>query len=188
MEENIQNDTQENISSPPIVEEPQTTTPRPTSSYDLSALSQDAVSARIISPAYSSRCSELAAILQYVYYATVLENLGYTDISRQLLEIGEAEMHHLRLLAQTLIRLGVDPIYTAFPPKRDAYFTTRYINYLTDPKTIIRSAICDEQCAIKQYDRMLDRLTNATVIDIIRHIRNAEQGHLETLNNILTTL
>ncbi len=182
MEETIQNDT-ENISSSVPETQPEQTTIVP---YDLSTLSTDIQSARIISPAYSSRRSELAAILQYLYYGIIFENLGYNEIANQLFAIGEQEMHHFQLLAQTLIRLGVDPIYTAFPPQRDAYFTTRFINYITTNKeAMIKSAICDEECAIKQYDSMLSRLTNQTVIDIITHIRDMEYKHIDILKNIL---
>ena len=158
-------------------------------SYDLSRLSQDIKSARIIAPAYSGRNSELGAILQYAYFATWLEKLGYLDISEKIMEIGETEMHHLHLLAQTLVRLGIDPIYTAHPPQRDAYFTTRLINYInSDAQKIVECALKSEKCAISQYQSMISCLTNQEVINILNDIISDENEHIEILNGILSTL
>lgn len=183
--EDTRNDTQNNVDEINN-DNAEIITPN-TYNYDLSALSEDLQSARIIAPAYASRNSELGAILQYAYYAIILDNLGYTNQSRQLMQIAEQEMHHLNLLGQTLIRLGVNPIYTAYPPNRDGYFTTRFIDYVQNPRRIIEVSLCGERCAIKQYDDIISRLRNQAVIDIIRHIRENEEEHVEILNSMLPT-
>lgn len=183
-----QSQEQEQVREREIVKSPSAINEQ-TNDYDLSKLSLDLKSARIIAPAYSGRNSELAAILQYAYFSIWLEQLGYLNDAKKVMEIGETEMHHLNLLAQTLVRLGVDPIYTAYPPQRDAYFTTRLINYINgDAKRIIEYALKSEKCAISQYQSMISCLTNQEVINILNHIISDENEHIEILNGILSTL
>ena len=181
-QEQEQNQEREIVQSPSAINEQ-------TNAYDLTKLSVDLKSARIIAPAYSGRNSELGAILQYAYFSIWLEQLGYLNEAKKIMEIGEAEMHHLHLLAQTLVRLGIDPIYTAHPPQRDAYFTTRLINYINgDAKKIIEYALKTEKCAISQYQSMISCLTNQEVMSILKHIISDENEHIEILNGILSTL
>ena len=154
----------------------------------LSQLTNDTESAKIISPAYSGRNSELTAILQYIYYAVVLDKENYNDIAKQLMEIGEDEMHHFHILAQTLIRLGVDPIYTLFPPQRDCYYTTRYVCYVKEISRILKKALLDENNAIKMYTEMISKLKNEPVKQIITILKDKETEHAKTLLGIIERL
>ncbi len=156
--------------------------------YDLESITQDLRSARIISPAYAGRCGELNAILEYLYQATIFENLWQKDVARTLRRIAKDEMEHLNLLGRTLVRLGVAPIYTTFPPQRDLFYSTRYINYCTDPNLMLKISIQGEETAIKNYTNMLNILTNEQIKRIISYILEQEKQHLEELNELYKTL
>ena len=68
-------------------------------------------------------------------------------------------MEHFNLLGRTLIRLGVAPIYTTFPPQRDLFYSSRYVNYCTDPNLMLKISIQGEETAIREYTNMLKVLT-----------------------------
>lgn len=178
-----------------VIEQPQVRvepiTPVTDESYvdDLiNSLSPDLCTARIISPAYSARNGELTAVLQYMYQSMIYQNLGNFTVYSQLQRIGVQEMKHLEILGRTLLKLGVLPIYSAFPPRMDIFFSGRYVNYNANPRQMITLAISGETNAIKNYNQMISKLENQTVRDIIIHIRNEEEEHLRILTNILSTL
>lgn len=156
--------------------------------YNLNNIFVDKCSAHIISPAYSGRNSELTAILQYVYQHMIFDNLKYVYIAEQLEKILLEEMKHFELLGKTLLRLGVTPIYTAYPTIRDNYFTSRYVNYTTKPRQMLLSSIIGEQQAINTYKNMLNRLTNQEVKNVISYILMEEVKHLEVLNELIGVL
>ena len=149
--------------------------------YNIDNLTKDLQSAKIISPAYAGRLGELNAILEYIYQATIFENLGNFETAKVLRHIAMDEMEHFELLAKTLIRLGVAPIYTMFPPQRDLFYTTRYVNYCTDANSMLKISIQGEEIAIKEYTKMLTKLKNDEVKNIISHILEQEKRHKEEL-------
>lgn len=155
--------------------------------YNLDNITQDLRSARIISSAYASRTGELNAILEYMYEATIFDSYGQNDIANTFRRIAMDEMEHFDLLAKTLIRLGVAPIYTAFPPQRDMFYSTRYVNYCSDSQRMLSIAIQSEEFAIKDYTKMLSILQNNEVKNVISFILEQEKGHLETLKNLRLT-
>ena len=152
-----------------------------TTSFNLDNITTDYRTAKIISPAYATKTGELNAILEYLFQSTVFENLGQKNISNTLTLIAKEEMEHFSLLAKTLIRLGVAPIYTFFPPQRDMFYSARYVNYCTEPKRMLQISIQGEQFAITQYTKILNLLNNTEVKNVITYILEQEKQHLSTL-------
>lgn len=153
--------------------------------YNLDNIYEDKMSVRIISPAYSGKNGELTAILQYVYQNMIFENLNYKYIAEQLEKILLEEMNHFELLGKTILRLGVDPIYTAYPPIRDNYYNSRFVNYTTNPRQMLLSSIIGEQQAINDYKNILNKLTNQEVKNVIKYILQEEEQHLKILEELL---
>ena len=181
MEQEILEDNQnQEVTTPPLSSD--------TTNFRIDELTKDLRSARIISPAYATYKSELAAILLYTYQSFVFGYQNRQDIAKQLEEISIQEMHHFELLGQMLIRLGVTPIYTAYPPFRDNYFNTRRIPYTTNQIMMIKCDIEGEKQAIQGYKQMINTLTNPIVKEVIEHILSEEEEHLIILTNILNEL
>lgn len=59
---------------------------------------------------YAGMVSELTAVCQYSYHHFVLENEN-REVADALSCIALVEMHHLEILAETIVMLGVDPRY-----------------------------------------------------------------------------
>ena len=144
---------------------------------------KDIKSAYIISPAYASRHGELMAILQYNYQGYFLEE--DSEIAKVLNQISIAEMKHLNILGQTLLKLGVDPIYTRVPPFKYDYFVSDFVSYSKTLQKIIMDDITGELVAIKDYEEMLVKLQNEKVSAIISRIKLDEELHVKVLKNLL---
>ena len=148
-------------------------------------ITQDRESVRIISPAYADRGSELTAILQYVFHATVFSGLQMKQYARLLTEIAVSEMHHLDILGGMLYQMGALPVFTSCPPRLFDFYSTAAVCYSCEPEKMIRDDIRGEQEAIRQYQSMLRRLCNEQVSVIISRIIRDEELHLQTLHSIM---
>jgi bacterioferritin len=148
-------------------------------------LSPDVTSMNIISPAYATSGSELNAILQYVYHSFYFAARGKEEIANTLESIAIAEMIHLGLLGKSILSLGAQPIFTACPPAPFNFYSTKYVGYGSSLKSMIENDISGEKHAIASYERMLTRLCNQDVKQIIARILEDEKLHLTALQAIL---
>lgn len=154
----------------------------------LSGITEDIQTLRLIAPAYAGREGELTAVLQYVYQSIMFGKLGKTQTSEKVLKIAVNEMHHLEVLGKMIAQLGAPPIYTACPPYPVGYYSASCVNYTKLPRQMICADICAEENAISQYERMLLRVRNSAVAQVLAAILQDEREHLQTFNEILSEL
>lgn len=160
------------------------TLPEPYPSTD--DITCDAFSLRIISPAYASSTGELNAVLQYIYHSFFFKKCGYEDVAEKLVSIAIAEMQHLNLLGRSILALGAPPVFCRYPNSGFDYYSAKYVAYSRSLKFMLEDDIIGEKQAISEYNAMLKKLKNQSVIDIIARIRADEILHLETLQSILS--
>lgn len=146
----------------------------------------DALSLRIISPAYASPTSELNAILQYFYHSLFFDKKGRGDIADALMGIAVTEMHHLELLGKTVLALGAAPVFSLYPPAGFNFYSAKYVAYSRSLTNMLEDDILGEKRAIAGYEKMLKCLKNELVSNIISRILQDEKLHLATLEKILS--
>lgn len=146
---------------------------------DLSVLTVDGPNARIIMPAYADCKSEMTAVLQYIYQSIRFDVFDNSRYATTLEEIAIAEMKHLDLLGEALLRMGVDPLYVRRPPERRDFYSSCCIDYSTQPSAMLAADITAEKEAIVGYESMLGKLTNPTVAALVSRILLDERLHLE---------
>ncbi len=151
-------------------------------------LCHDAYSVSVISPAFASPSGELNAILQYFYHYFNFEKQGLNEYASAMESIAIAEMIHLKLLGKTITALGAPPIYCQNPPTAYNFYSTKYVTYSRDFVNMIEDDILGERHAICQYTKMLSRLKNEQVKNIVSRILEDEKLHLEKLKQILCEL
>ncbi len=151
-------------------------------------LCPDAYSLAVISPAYASSTGELNAILQYFYHYFNFDKQGYKEYARDLESIAIAEMLHLEILGRTIMALGAQPIYCQNPPTAFNFYSAKYVTYSRNLVNMIEDDILGERHAIAQYSKMLCRLKNAQLKDIVSRILEDEKLHLEKLKEILQAI
>ena len=148
----------------------------------------DAYSLAVISPAYASSTGELNAVLQYMYHFFNFEHQGLCEYAETLEGIAIAEMLHLKLLGETIIALGAQPIYCHNPATAYNFYSTKFVSYTRNLINMIEDDMMDEKHAICQYSRMLKRLKNEQIKAIVSRILEDEKLHLAALKEILNNL
>ena len=154
----------------------------------LKSLEKDPVSARIISAAYATSSGEVNASLQYIYHS-INFSCRDAEVRAQLLKsIAIAEMMHVNMLAEALMRLGEQPVYSFCPPAHYNFYSTKFVAYSRTLRNMVEDDIMSEKYAIYGYERMLPRLKNSTLRTLICRILEDEQLHLESLKSSLDGL
>lgn len=153
----------------------------------LKNIEKDLVSARIISSAYATRHGELNAILQYVYHHYFFDD-EYKEIADTLIGISLAEMKHLEILGSTLLKLGVEPVYSRFPPNRFDFYNASAVATGRNLENLLLEDISGELNAINTYNDILERLQNDKVCSIISRIKLDEELHVQILKKMLCKL
>jgi bacterioferritin len=148
----------------------------------------DALSLRIISPAYAAPHSELNSILQYIYHAMFFERNGYKDFADTITGIAISEMHHLDLLGSTILALGAAPVFSQFPPGCFNFYSSKFVAYSSSLKNMLEDDVLAERQAIAGYERMLKCLKNQQVKSIIARILLDEKLHFEKFEEMLKEL
>lgn len=146
----------------------------------------DLESARIVSPAYAGRASELTAILTYVYHSVIFGNKDMEEYAKTIEAIAISEMHHLDILANMLYKLGVDPIYATYPCRVN--YNTCFLRYSKTPRKMLLDDIEGEMQAIRDYECMLEKLTNEDVAVVIQRIIMDEKLHVKVLKELFEKL
>ena len=148
-------------------------------------LEEDLRSARIISQAYCGIHGELDAILQYVYHSFYFRRLKDEETANTLISIAVCEMKHFEILGETMLKLGIDPIYSKRPPIRGDYYSTMALNYSRTPMKMLIDDITGEMVAVSEYEKIVDRLDNELVGAVIKRIILDEQLHIKVLKERL---
>lgn len=153
---------------------------------DISDLQPDAYSAQLIAPSYAGQNGELTAILQYQYHGY------YLDCDKEVLDLLQSialcEMEHFEVLGQTLLKLGVPPTFTNYPPYKFSPYNTSSVGYSCQIHKILLDDITGETLAIAEYERVLSKLTNEKVGAVISRILLDERLHVNALKEQLERL
>ncbi len=150
----------------------------------LNGITPDIKTASIISPAFAGVHSELTATLQYVYHYFNFTREFDVKTADTLMGIAITEMEHLEILGNLLIKLGVDPVFTHFPPARSEYYSTRAVAYSKTPVKMLLDDISGEMVAISEYRNMLSCLNNEKVGEVISRIILDEELHVNVLKEL----
>ncbi len=143
--------------------------------------------ARLIMHSYAGDVSEDTAIHQYMYQSVILAK-EYKEVSRILEEIGKVEMHHLEILAELILELGVYPIYLDPIVDHHEFWNSKYVAYETELKPIILANIEAERNALSQYNSLIHLISDESVKCVLKRIVLDERLHLEIFEKIYQSI
>jgi len=126
--------------------------------------------------------------LQYTYHGYFINALGLKKYAEVLEQVSICEMIHLKLLGETILALGAQPIYTYNPPCAFNFYSTKFVSYSTSPIHIFEDSVRAEADAIRSYKKIYSNLKNEHVKEIIYRIIEDEELHLQTFKQILCTI
>lgn len=139
--------------------------------------------ARIILPAYAGDHSELQSVLQCVYHGFYYLSNGANELAELADRIFAAEIRHLDLLGEILLKLGVDPVFAMRRDYRTEYFSTETICYSKTPQKMLLDDIACKMLMVKRYKAMTERLTDGKTRGAVESILKDEQEHLAALES-----
>ncbi|MCI9234139.1 MAG: long-chain fatty aldehyde decarbonylase [Bacilli bacterium] len=145
--------------------------------------------AKILLQDYAGESGEDSAIHLYMFQNLILRE-QYPQIANNLFYISVIEMHHLKLLGETIELLGVTPEYITYEANSDnkIYWTSKNINYTTSICDILKLDIEKESHAIKEYQAHYQAITDPYIRELLLRIIEDEKVHLEYFEKQLLAL
>ena len=140
----------------------------------------------MIYPLYSGGMGELNAILQYVYHAFYFDTESEKEVQELLQAIAIAEMEHLEILGNLLMKLGANPAY--FDVKTASFYSASNVSYTHTKKRMILDDIASELKAIKEYSDVICMIGDSDVSAVLARIRMDEDLHVLALKDALSKL
>ncbi len=147
----------------------------------LKTVGKDREALKQIAPAYAGREGALTAVLQFVYQAIVLGGTGKTEEGRTLERIAADELRHLEILGTLIVRLGADPVYTACPPYPVSHHSAAAVDYSKNLPAMLAADLRLLRGAVESYDRLLGRVKDPAVADVLACLKEENEAHIETL-------
>jgi len=131
--------------------------------------------------------------LAFFYYKTaaeIAEGINREAVASKFNEIADEELHHAEELAERIGQLGGEVIREFDDLKAMANCKT--VNLPQDPtdcKAFLEAGIEAEQCAIKVYEEILEKLKtdikDPITFHVIRHIMQEEVEHEDDFETLL---
>ncbi|MDR0958657.1 MAG: hypothetical protein LBM16_05545 [Clostridiales bacterium] len=147
-------------------------------------LKPDSRRGAILSLAYAGKNSEMTALTQYVVHH---ETYGkeYAQVSRDILNIGIIEMHHLDMLGACMRQLGVPLELKSYSGFGATYWNARNIVYGRTPRERILIDIQGEKDCVKQYKNIISYINSPAIENLLLRIEADEEHHIKLLEKML---
>ncbi|MDR0946364.1 MAG: peptidoglycan-binding protein [Ruminococcus sp.] len=140
----------------------------------------------LLSVAYAGVNSEMTALSQYVVHHETCADTN-PDISHDILQIGIIEMFHLDMLGSCIKQLG-GSVYMINRYGKPQYWTSKNIKYGNDLISRLKIDIQSENDCINSYRRIISRLKNPALIDLLARIIKDEELHITLFNQMIDKL
>ncbi len=134
---------------------------------------------------YAGVYGELSAITQYVYQG-FYNFKKYQEFSSIMEKIAMVEMHHLKLLGETINLLGVKPKFkTKDKDCFNLFWNSTYINYDTYMIKMLEADILSEEEAILNYKYHISIIDDIYIKELLERIILDEEIHLKIFKTLL---
>lgn len=134
--------------------------------------------AKLLLDAYAGEVSEESAIHLYLYQG-LIENDSNKDFATIISHISYVEMHHLKLLGETIKLLGLKPVCgTLSRDNKITFWSCKNVNYAINLKEMLEIDIKSEVQAVRNYEHLLTIINDKYVKELIARIIEDEQIHI----------
>lgn len=136
--------------------------------------------AKILLQDYAGDSGEDSAVHLYLFQNLILSK-KYPKIANNLFHISVIEMHHLKLLGETIELLGMTPEYVTYDADFDkkVYWSSQNINYVTSIVDILKLDIEKESGAIREYQAHYEAIMDPYIRELLLRIIEDEKIHLD---------
>ncbi len=137
--------------------------------------------AKILMDDYAGIISEFTAISQYLYHHFLFKYIDQ-DLAELLEGIAIVEMHHMEMLAETIILLGGDPKIRGSYSTKGHYWYGDYVNYGTSLCDKLFLDLKSELKAIKNYKKDIKLIDDPYIKATLHRIILDEKRHVALFN------
>lgn len=137
--------------------------------------------------AFASDRSEMTATTNY-YYRSIVLRCKNPDLSWMMEKLSRVEQKHLEILANLVFLLGYDPKIRTMKNGTPMYWGAECLDYKKDIKSILTSAIKEEENAYKTYIFLSRQTKDQKVSRILYRLSLDEKLHIKILKSELEKL
>ncbi|MEL7610722.1 MAG: ferritin family protein [Bacillota bacterium] len=131
--------------------------------------------------------SEMSAVSLYFYNHLIIE-AQYGEFSDAFEQISIIEMRHLEIFGKLALQLGADPRLWAKQNNRRVYWTPAYNRYPREIRALIGNSLEAEKSAIRKYNKQIECVLDANIVENLKRIILDEQLHVEIFEEMLSLL
>jgi Mn-containing catalase len=113
---------------------------------------------------------KVASFLQFTYQANILTPFGST-FARLFSSIANDELYHIKLLSETIISLGGDPVYAS---AQGLWLGGRWIDYVKDIKQMLFLNIENKEKSIIDYKTTISKIDDSAIKQMLTLILKQE--------------
>ena len=152
--------------------------------YPILKLEKNPDYAKLLLNSFAGKISEDTSIHLYLYQSIVLSP-NYDDYKKSLMSIAITEMKHLKILGEAIKLLGLKPVYATIYNKNSfSFWSSSYLNYSLNLKTMLELDIKEEETAIRNYQSILSLIKDKCLHELLTKIIADEYVHLTIFKNL----
>ncbi|MBE6081800.1 MULTISPECIES: ferritin-like domain-containing protein [Tissierellales] len=151
---------------------------------EIKVLGENKLYAEILMDDYAGGVSEFTAINQYLYHYFI-SNKEAEEVANMWERISITEMHHMEMLAETILLLGGNPIYRGSQNTNCCCWNAGYVYYGCNLCGRLHADLMSEYEAIRNYERHIKEINDPYVQAILARIILDEKVHIEHFNKAI---
>lgn len=141
--------------------------------------------AEILMDDFAGVVSEFTAISQYLYHHFLFEQID-KELGDLLQNVSITEMLHMEILADTIVKLGGNPVIRGSKSSLQGNFWSgKFISYGTNLCEQLKADIDAEYKAIEEYQKHIYYIADPYVQTILQRIILDEKVHIRLFNQAL---
>lgn len=145
----------------------------------------NAAYARMLGADLAGGLSEMTSVSQYTYQNWALFE-RCPEVARAMGQIARVEMHHMRLLGQTIVLLGGDPRYWQLSGAgRPVWWSGATVCYTDSIQKMMLENIALEQSAIDEYTKQKLLVRDPNIVALLERILEDEYLHISLFRRFL---
>lgn len=133
---------------------------------------------------YAGLISEFTAISQYLYHYFFFKDID-KDLGELLEHVAITEMLHMEIIADTIKKLGGNPIIAGSYSTCGNFWNGSFIYYGVELCERLKADIDSEYKAIREYEKHISMISDPYVQTILRRIILDEKVHIRLFNEAL---
>ncbi len=151
---------------------------------EVRVLGRNAYYADLLIDDYAGIVSEFTAISQYLFHHYYFEHIN-KELGNLMEQVSITEMHHMELLAETIVMLGGSPQIRGGQSTGGDYWNGSFIYYGSSLCDQLKADLDSEYKAIAAYQQHIALIHDPYIQNLLQRIILDEKVHIRLFNQAL---